>query len=143
MPDLVVQPSPTIALGVTPPEQVILQVSSPTDLSLTVEAVPDLSVVVQPPPVINLNLSNGQGPAGTTVSTYETISKNLRSSDFELIWDNGVLTAIEYADGKRKEFNYALTGELSVITLFNESNVVIGVKSLSYVDGELTSVVYA
>lgn len=143
MPDLVVLPAPEVSLELLPPDQIVLQISSPTSLSITVQPPPVLSLTVEQPPVIGLTLVIGQGPAGAAVSTYETISKNLRSADFELVWESGVLMAIEYVDGKRKEFDYAPTGELATITLFNELDVMIGVKSLIYVDGELTNVAYA
>jgi hypothetical protein len=85
----------------------------------------------------------GQGPAGPgLVSTYETWSKNLRAVDFELVWVDGVLTQIVYEDGKRKEFAYGPEGELISITLYDEFDVVMGVKTLNYVANELDHVAY-
>lgn len=143
MPDLEVLPSPEIALDLMPSPEMALTVTSPAEISLTVQAVPAQTLTVDPPPSIDLTLVVGQGPAGPDLtSTYETISKNLRTADFELVWDDGVLTEMLYEDGVRKVFGYAPSGELASITIYDAMDAVIGTKTLNYTAGDLVNVVY-
>jgi hypothetical protein len=83
------------------------------------------------------------GGGGSSQETFETVSKNQKSVDYELVYTDGDLTSIVYANGITKTLGYA-DGELVTITLSGATPAGIDlVKTLTYTDGELTSVAYS
>jgi hypothetical protein len=83
------------------------------------------------------------GGGSTAQETFETVSKNQKSVDYELVYTDGDLTSIVYANGITKTLGYA-DGELVTITLSGSTPAGIDlVKTLTYTDGELTSVAYS
>jgi hypothetical protein len=83
------------------------------------------------------------GGGGSSQETFETVSKNQKSVDYELVYTDGDLTSIVYANGITKTLGY-VDGELITITLSGSTPSGIDlVKTLTYTDGELTSVAYS
>jgi hypothetical protein len=83
------------------------------------------------------------GGGSTAQETFETVSKNQKSVDYELFYTDGDLTSIVYANGITKTLGYA-DGDLVTITLSGSTPTGIDlVKTLTYTDGELTSVAYS
>jgi len=83
------------------------------------------------------------GGGGSSQETFETVSKNQKSVDYELVYTDGDLTSIVYANGITKTLGY-VDGELVTITLSGSTPSGIDlVKTLTYTDGELTSVAYS
>jgi hypothetical protein len=77
--------------------------------------------------------------------SFETISKNLKASDYELTYNGaGDLTVITYANGIIKTLGYLGSGDLGTIALSGATPGGIDlVKTLLYTDGNLTSVSYS
>ena len=78
--------------------------------------------------------------------TFETVSKNLKASDYELTYNGaGDLTVITYANGIIKTLGYLESGDLGTITISGATPSGIDlVKSLAYNDaGDLVSVSYS
>ena len=78
--------------------------------------------------------------------TFETVSKNLKASDYELTYNEaGDLTVITYANGIIKTLGYLGSGDLGTITLSGATPGGIDlVKTLTYNEsGDLESVAYS
>jgi YD repeat-containing protein len=78
--------------------------------------------------------------------TFETVSKNLKASDYELTYNGaGDLTVITYANGIIKTLGYLESGDLGTITLSGATpSGITLVKSLEYSEsGDLIAVTYA
>jgi hypothetical protein len=83
------------------------------------------------------------GGGGSSQETFETVSKNQKSVDYELVYTDGDLTSIVYTNGITKTLGYA-DGELVTIILSGATPAGIDlVKTLTYTAGELTSVAYS
>jgi YD repeat-containing protein len=86
------------------------------------------------------------GGGGSSEETFETVSKNLKASDYELTYNGaGDLTVITYANGIIKTLGYLGSGDLGTITLSGATPGGIDlVKTLTYnVSGDLESVAYS
>jgi hypothetical protein len=86
------------------------------------------------------------GGGGSSEETFETVSKNLKSFDYELTYNGaGDLTVITYANGIIKTLGYLGSGDLGTITLSGSTPAGIDlVKTLTYNgSGDLESVSYS
>jgi hypothetical protein len=86
------------------------------------------------------------GGGSTAQETFETVSKNLKASDYELTYNEaGDLTVITYANGIIKTLGYLESGDLGTITLSGATPGGIDlVKTLTYNgSGDLESVSYS
>jgi hypothetical protein len=85
------------------------------------------------------SVSSGGGGGGG--STFESISKNLNSLDFELTYSGGNLSQVVYENGVVKTFNYT-GGNLTSVVLSNLPGGLTMTKVLSYTNNELAEVSY-
>lgn len=76
-------------------------------------------------------------------ATFESISKNLRSTDAVLNHVGGVLTSITYADGVVKTFTYGPNGLATVVLSGAIPDGPDLTKTLTYTSGILTGVAYS
>lgn len=84
------------------------------------------------------------GGGGSAQETFEIVSRNHRSVDAVLTYDNGDLITVEYVDGITKTLAYDGNGDLITITLSGATPAGIDlVKTLTYTDGELTAIAYS
>jgi hypothetical protein len=86
------------------------------------------------------------GGGSTDQETFESVSKNIASSDYELTYNGaGDLTVITYANGIIKTLGYLESGDLGTITLSGSTPLGISLqKSLTYNEaGDLISVSYS
>ena len=86
------------------------------------------------------------GGGSTAQETFESVSKNIASSDYELTYNGaGDLTVITYANGIIKTWGYLGSGDLGTITLSGSTPLGISLqKSLTYNEaGDLISVSYS
>lgn len=77
-------------------------------------------------------------------NTFETVNKNLASSDGVLGYTGSDLTTITYANGILKTLSYDAGGDLISVTLSGATpEGIMLVKTFSYTSGDLTSFTYS
>lgn len=94
-----------------------------------------------------INTAGGGGAIDTALfvqATFETVSKNLPSSNFTFTYNGaGQLTTITYSSGVVKTLGYNGAGDLTTVVLSGSTPAGITLtKTLTYTSGNLTSVAY-
>ena len=80
---------------------------------------------------------------GASADTFETVAKNLASSDYTLVRTSGVLTSIVYANGITKTLSYGPDGLASITLSGSTPGGIDLIKTLTYSGGELVGASYS
>lgn len=105
-----------------------------------------IDIISTPIRVVEVQTIGAQGPEGVSYKeSFESISKNIRTWDFIVEYNLGLLTKIKYTKGSLiidKSFNYT-SGKITSIVLSGDTPSGIQLtKAIGYTSGKVSSISY-